>query len=186
MKNEAFSRPACVLCGCLRPVKTIARREEKLPGWKTFCNFAPRKAMKRRRYIALLLSVVYLLATGGAACLSLTCGCLAAEHAAEHVHHVHVHAHAGCAAAHSGEEALDASCCCDRHSTDIELYTAASGDESPCRCAVLALPHCLAAAQAARLAAPKFRKERIASPPVAVPTSPYLGVAGLRAPPVSA
>ena len=142
--------------------------------------------MKRRQYIALLLSVVYLLATGGAACLSLTCGCLAAEHAAEHVHHVHVHAHAGCAAAHSSEEAFDASCSCDRHSTDIELYTADAGDETPCRCAVLALPHCLAAAQAARLAAPKFRKERIAPPPVAVPSPPCLGIAGLRAPPVSA
>lgn len=136
--------------------------------------------MKRRRYIALLLSVVYLLATGGAACLSLTCGCMEAEHAAEHVH-----AHACCAADHQGGEAFDASCSCDRHSTDIELYTAAAGDESPCRCAVLALPHCLAAAQAARLAAPKFRKERIA-PPVSMPAPPCLGVAGLRAPPVSA
>lgn len=139
--------------------------------------------MNRRRYISLLLSVVYLLATGGAAWLSLTCGCMEAEHAA-----VQVHAHRSCCAAadDSAGEVLDASCACGRHSTEIELYTAGADDESPCRCAVLVLPHCLAAAQAARLSAPKYCKERIVAPPVPVAQAPCLRAAGLRAPPVSA
>ncbi|WP_289182003.1 hypothetical protein [Alistipes sp. UBA6068] len=136
-----------------------------------------------RRYISSLLLVVYLLATGGTAYRSLSCRCLEAVHAAEHF---------CCASGHvdaeavGGAEALHTACPCDRHSTAVKLYTAASDDLRPCKCAVLALPHCLASAQAARLSAPKFRKERIVVPSVPIPQAPSLAVGGLRAPPVSA
>lgn len=138
--------------------------------------------MARRRYISSLLLAVYLLATGGMAWLSLSCGCLEREHRRAHAE---MH-HACCVADHSQAEALTATCDCDRHSTEIELYTAAADSNAPCKCAVLALPHCLAAAQAARLAAPKFRKERIVAPVIPLPQAPCLRAAGLRAPPVSA
>ena len=138
--------------------------------------------MSCRRYISFLLLAVYLLATGGAAFRSLSCGCMDKGHLAEHVH-----AHCGHAAGACDEaETLCATCACDRHSTDIELYTTAADDARPCKCAVLALPHCMAAAQAARLAAPKFRKVRMVAPPVPIPQAPCLLVADLRAPPVSA
>ena len=139
--------------------------------------------MRTRNYIALLLLAVYLLATGGAAYRSLSCQCLEPAHAAEHL---------CCADGHDTaemfdiDEALHAACPCDRHSTAIALYTAVSDDARPCKCAVLALPHCLAAAQAARLSAPKFRKERIEAPSVSLPQAPCLLATGLRAPPVSA
>ncbi len=141
--------------------------------------------MVRRKYISLLLLVLYLAATGGAWSRSLACDCTAAEHAGEHACCVGEH--------HSGHEhdaaaaELCATCTCDRHSTDIALYTATTDDsEHSVRCMVLALPHCLAAAQAARLAAPKFRKERIVAPSDPLPPAPCLRAAGLRAPPVSA
>ena len=139
--------------------------------------------MRVRNCISLLLLAVYLLATGGAACLSLSCGCMDNGHVAEHMH---AHTHVCCGAELPDAPALSASCTCGRHSTDIQLYTAASDDARPCKCAVLALPHCLASAQAARLAAPKFRKERVAAPPVPIPQAPCLLVADSRAPPVSA
>ncbi|MCM1151526.1 MAG: hypothetical protein NC209_02665 [Alistipes sp.] len=138
--------------------------------------------MARRRYISLMLLAVYLLATGGAWMLSLSCRCQA-ERQGEHLccvagHHVG-HDHDAAA------EELCATCTCDRHSTEIALYTASQDDLRECRCAVLALPHCLAAAQAARLAAPKFRKERIAEPAYPLPQAPCLRISSLRAPPAS-
>lgn len=140
--------------------------------------------MIRRRYISLLLCAVYLLATGGTALLSLSCHCHTAEHAGEHVCCVGEH-HAGHAYDAAAEE-LCAACMCDRHSIEIDLYIAVQSDDSLCKCAVLALPHCLAAAQAARLAAPKFRREPVTAPAVPIPLAPSLRSAGLRAPPVLA
>ncbi len=136
--------------------------------------------MIRRKYISLLLLALYLLATGGAWSRSLACDCAAAEHLCCVAGHHAGHAH------DAATEEFCATCLCDRHSTDIALYTATTGDETPCRCAVLALPHGLAAAQAARLAAPKYRKERIVGPSLPLPPAPCLRLAGLRAPPVSA
>jgi len=157
--------------------------KEKVVGTEEFLYFCIRSMrdpdMNCRRYISLWLLAVYLLATGGSAWLSLTCGCLERDHAREHVA-----AHL-CASGHHDAEMLCETCACDRHSTEIRLYTVAADDASPCKCAVLALPHCLAAAQAARLAAPKFRKERTTAPPVPTPQAPCLRVAGLRAPPAS-
>ena len=138
--------------------------------------------MIRRRYISLLLCVVYLLAAVGSALLSLSCRCHTAEHAGERVCCVAGH-HAGHEHDAAAEE-LCATCSCDRHSIEIDLYIAVQSDDDLCKCAVLALPHCLAAAQAARLAAPKFRREPVAAPAVPIPQAPSLRSAGLRAPPV--
>lgn len=148
-------------------------------------------SMARRKYISLLLLVVYLSATGSAACASLWCRCATEVHA-----HVCVASHdcrecgdhGACmhrAFDDAAAEELCATCMCDRHSTEIALYTAADDSEHSVRCAVLALPHCLAAAQAARLSAPKFRKKRICTPAVPILQAPCLCVAGFRAPPAS-
>ncbi len=81
--------------------------------------------MKTKRYIALLLLTVYLLTLWSAALRSLTCQCITM--------HTHSHAAAACSlcthcdrTVQEGDTAapwLNASCCCDRHSTDIALYT---------------------------------------------------------------
>lgn len=138
--------------------------------------------MAVRRYISLLLCVVYSLATIGTALLSLSCRCRTSEHAAEHACCV-AGRHAGHAHDAAAEE-LCAACTCDRHSLEIDLYIAAQSDDSLCKCVVLALPHCLAAAQAARLAAPGFREEPVTAPVIPTPQAPSLCAAGLRAPPV--
>ena len=134
--------------------------------------------MRGKRFISTLLLTVYLLAVSGAAWASLSCDCRC--HCSCH-HHVR--------AAHDAPAdgvSLTAPCCDDRHSTEIELYTAAQDDEPTCRCTVIDLPHCLAAAQSARLAAPKFRKQALAPPAVRALPDPSLPLSGLRAPPVSA
>lgn len=137
--------------------------------------------MNAKRYIAQLLLAVYLLATGGTAFVSLSCRCVTIMG--------HSEVHFSCAScSHDHEdfvgEAWSAPCCADNHSTEIALYTGTSHDSKhEVRCAVLALPHCLAAAQAARLAAPKFRKERIVVPDIPIPSAPSLRATGLRAPP---
>jgi len=167
-----------------RRCATLPVKKKKLPEWENLCNFACRnesREMIRRKYISLVLLAVYLLAAGGSAYMSLTCSCLEREHARGHVA-----LRVCCADGHPDGEALCETCTCNRHSTEIRLYTTAADDASSCKCTVLALPHCLAAAQAARLSAPKFRKERIAAPPVAGRQAPCLRIAGLRAPPVSA
>ena len=144
--------------------------------------------MLSNRYIAWFLCAVYLAVTACPAAASLTCECLTAHAAAESACGgccAHVGAHICTeAAACPADGALSAPCCTDRHSTDIELYTASSDSESPCKCAVLVLPHCIQAARAAQLSAPKFRKEH-PEPPAVLPQVPCLHVAGLRAPPVS-
>ena len=98
--------------------------------------------MSCRRYISLLLLAVYLLATGGAAFRSLSCSCMDKGHVAEHLH-----AHCGHAAGVCDEaETLRATCACDRHSTEIELYTNPhSDDDKATRCAMVFLPAALAA-----------------------------------------
>ncbi len=147
-------------------------------------------SMARRKYISLLLLVVYLLATGGGAYASISCRCATEAHAHACVASHDCHAcgdHGACVRCvdDAAAEELCATCMCDRHSTEIALYTATTDDSvHSVRCAVLALPHCLAVAQAARLSAPKFHKERIYTPAVPILQAPYLCVAGLRAPPV--
>ncbi len=143
--------------------------------------------MVRRKYISLLLLVVYLLATGSAAYASLACRCVKEAHACVAGHECGDHGACMHRAFDAAAEELCSTCTCDRHSTEIALYTAATDDsEHSVRCMVLALPHCLAAAQSARLSAPKFRKKRIFAPAVPILQAPCSCAAGLRAPPVSA
>ena len=147
--------------------------------------------MRGKRFISTLLLTVYLLAVSGAAWASLSCDCVTMHARTAHVHSCRCHCscHHHVRAAHDAPAdgvSLTAPCCDDRHSTQIELYTAAQDDEPTCRCTVIDLPHCLAAAQSARLAAPKFRKQALAPPAVRALPDPSLPLSGLRAPPVSA
>ena len=94
-----------------------------------------------KKGIALLLTVVYLLATAGTAVLSLTCGCAERKAHAEHVclsecrHDVPDH------------EVVRACCGCELHSTEVELYISQNSgdDERHIRCTVIDLPPALAA-----------------------------------------
>lgn len=145
--------------------------------------------MRRKRFISILLLTVYLLAVGGTAWASLSCDCVTMHARTIHTHACCHHCHHHVQHAHDlpdVDTSLSAPCCEDRHSTEIELYTASTDDEHTCKCVVIALPHCLAAAQTARLAAPKFRKQALAPPVVRVAADPLIRTAGLRAPPVSA
>ncbi len=138
--------------------------------------------MSCRRYISLLLLAVYLLATGGAAFRSLSCSCMDKGHVAEHLH-----AHCGHAAGVCDEaETLRATCACDRHSTEIELYTNPhSDDDKATRCAMVFLPAALAAECPCPAHVPALRRKAVDRPDPQ-PDSPLLESAGLRAPPVSA
>lgn len=137
-----------------------------------------------RRYIASLLFVVYLLATGGVWSLSLMCDCADAEHAGEHACCV-----AGYHAGHDHDaaaEELCAACTCGLHSTEITLYTAAHGDdEKATRCAVTLLPPSLAAECPCPAHVPALRRNPPVRPEPLI-DAPFVAVGGLRAPPVSA
>ncbi len=93
--------------------------------------------MKRTRYIACWLLVVYLLTAIGPACASLTCRCwvMTARTEAVDGHH---HGHDGCCCHKSIRTTPEQSacwaapCCTDRHSTEIALYTNGN-DERPDR-----------------------------------------------------
>ncbi len=83
--------------------------------------------MKRTRYIACWLLVVYLLTAIGPACASLTCRCRVMTACTEAVDGHH-HDHDDCCRhslprTTSEQSAWDAPCCTDRHSTEIALYT---------------------------------------------------------------
>jgi len=92
--------------------------------------------MKRTRYIACWLLVVYLLTAIGPACASLTCRCRVMTACTEAVDGHH-HGPDSCCR-HSSirttseQSAWDAPCCTDRHSTEIALYTNGN-DERPDR-----------------------------------------------------
>lgn len=93
--------------------------------------------MKRTRYIACWLLVVYLLTVIGPACASLTCRCRVMTARTEAVDG-HPHGH-GCCCRHNSsirttaeQSAWTAPCCTDPHSTEIALYTNGS-DERPDR-----------------------------------------------------
>ncbi|MDE6445400.1 MAG: hypothetical protein K2L06_00865 [Alistipes sp.] len=139
--------------------------------------------MRVRNCISLLLLAVYLLATGGAACLSLSCGCMDNGHVAEHMH---AHTHVCCGAELPDAPALSASCTCGRHSTDIQLYTNSHpDDERTMRCAVVFLPAALAAECPCPAHVPALRRKTV-DRPAPLLADPLLESAGLRAPPVSA
>ncbi len=93
--------------------------------------------MKRTRYIACWLLVVYLLTAIGPACASLTCRCrimTARTEAVDGHHHGHDGCSRHCSIRTTAEQSAcwAAPCCTDRHSTEIALYTNGS-DERPDR-----------------------------------------------------
>ena len=86
--------------------------------------------MRGKRFISTLLLTVYLLAVSGAAWASLSCDCVTMHARTAHVHSCRCHCscHHHVRAAHDAPAdgvSLTAPCCDDRHSTEIELYTAA-------------------------------------------------------------
>lgn len=141
--------------------------------------------MKGKGYIALLLLAAYLLATGGPAVASLTCKCVAQKevHAAVSccVHCAHI-------PSEGGQPALSAPCCDDRHSTDIDLYTASSSDanERLTRCAVWILPPALAPDEPCVAASPDAACQRFRRRDIPLYKQSDLLCVGLRAPPVLA
>lgn len=141
--------------------------------------------MKSKRYISLLLLAVYLFATGGAAYASVSCECVSMSVRTAHVccHHC---CHAD-GAASSGDKSLTAPCCDDRHSTEIELYTASGSDsnEHSLKCAVLDLPPALAAECPCPAHVPFLRLKVAELRAPFVPDVRLLPV-GFRAPPVLA
>ncbi len=174
------------------------KRTEKLPEWGNFCNFAVdpfvldtdrSESMARRRYISLLLLAVYLLAAGGGAYVSLSCRCIAEKHACAQVHGCHGCADHGacgrCVFDDGAAQTLEAPCCGDRHSTEIDLYTGAHSDyEKAVRCVVTLLPPSLAAECPCPAHVPALRRRSVERP-APVPAAPLLEFAGLRAPPAS-
>lgn len=135
--------------------------------------------MRVKRCIALLLLAVYLLATGGRACAALTCDCVAMHGHAAHLCCDHCAEHA----APDGLPLWKAVCCDDRHSTRIDLYTAADDDSRVVRVAVCDL---LAALVADECLCPLCRPAGMqpAERPSPPESGPELPACGLRAPPV--
>ncbi len=90
--------------------------------------------MKRTRYIACWLLVVYLLTAIGPAWASLACRCWVMTARTEAVDEHH-HGHDGCCRhsltrTTSEQSAWETPCCTDRHSTEIALYTKGHDDRT--------------------------------------------------------
>lgn len=138
--------------------------------------------MKLKRYISLLLATVYLFAVGGQAFASLSCHCVAEQ---SHICGCHHCAHQTDDIA-VGNPEMNAPCCDDNHSTEVELYI--SADKSPLvkRIAILDLPYALVpqalvSCETLHTAA-EYRSEHRSPLPQAAPRF----TRGLRAPPVLA
>lgn len=137
--------------------------------------------MKLRSYISLMLLAVYLFAAGGAAYASLSCECVSMKARAAHTccHHC----------VHSGDdarEAMQATCCGDRHSTEIVLYTSSDKDHArSVRCAIIDLPPMVTAACPCPGHVSALRVARTLPEPPHVCRG-YVCPTGLRAPPVLA
>ena len=142
--------------------------------------------MKLKRYIALALCALYIAATASVSLASMTCKCLGMMRAQTE------HRCAECCSADlctdplpCGGGWLATGCDCDRHSTEIELYTSSHSDDSEkfIRCIVSELPPSLAAElpEPARLILPAGDASLA---PVPLPREVVLRNCGLRAPPV--
>ena len=169
--------------------------------------------MRTKRIIASWLLAVYLLTAFGAAYASLSCECAmgrraAAVHALCACGHVHTApsgtaaacggamrcdadtaacGHAACGPIVCGPSAADLSapCCCDRHSTEIALYTdGASEEERSVRCAVLLLPPDAAAVCPCPAHRPAMRRRAVEPPAPCLPATEFPAT-GFRAPPAS-
>lgn len=122
--------------------------------------------MSKKQLITCWLLAVYLVMAVGPAWSSLSCRCNRHVHAAEaaagccgaHAHHTHVHHHPDCTTCRALEQqpAWSASCCDDRHSTDIALYTGGDDDRTD-RLSGVAVLQLAAAEQPLAVAVPCIR-----------------------------
>ena len=137
--------------------------------------------MKLKRLISLLLLSVYLLATVGAAVVSLTCGCVEQRVHAEHV------CLSGCQHDMPADGLVRSCCGCELHSTEVELYLypASDNNERHIRCMVTDLPPAIAAECPCPEHAPDLREKSAERRSPFVQEASILPV-GFRAPPVSA
>lgn len=138
--------------------------------------------MRIGRFIALVLLAVYLFAVGGPSYASLSCRCVAMEsHATTHDccnHCDHVEDAAGAA--------MNASCCGNHHSTEINLYTGSSSDDArSARCAVFALPPSLTT-ECPAPTDPLVTCEKVCERRAPFLKEAFLLSVGFRAPPVLA
>ena len=159
--------------------------------------------MKLRKYVSLLLLVVYMASTGWTAYASLSCRCVTwtrshAVHttACTHgcAHHTCTHRRAavrscGCAtlcntAIQQIHGAVQAPCCEDRHSTEIALYTPGDDERSTRNIAPASeIPAKYDNVSAPFAAASTDKTVERRAPFI---SDGYLHCAGLRAPPVLA
>ncbi|MBQ8581362.1 MAG: hypothetical protein IJ478_04675 [Alistipes sp.] len=141
---------------------------------------------KVRQMVAMVLCAVYLLGVGGAALSSLLCPCVEWHHHTAQCNHDHGHQHLDMhplQAAHDAD--FSAPCCDDRHSNNVQLYTASSDEE---RVSKLFLPELPVA-----LFEPQPELQHLASlccgrcfEQLPLPYSRVVPTKGLRAPPVKA
>jgi len=138
--------------------------------------------MRVRRVISLLLLAVYLTAVGGASFASLTCRCVMCHHAS-----CPYRTRAAVCPAPQDNSLWSAPCCSDRHSTEIDLYTAGSQDDNVryLRSLVIDLPADLAAECPCPAHCPALRHAPDLRPTPLRP-NPVPACRGLRAPPVLA
>lgn len=142
--------------------------------------------MKLKRCIALVLCALYIAATASVSLASMTCKCRSMMRAAtEH------RCSSCCRADHLAAELpcggglLGTGCDCDRHSTEIELYTSNHSDDSEkyVRCVVMVLPPSLAVECPCPAHIPALRRG-VVLPPLPIVREIPRKIDGLRAPPV--
>lgn len=140
--------------------------------------------MKLKRLISLLLLAIYLMAAGGPAYVSLSCKCVAMT---AHVSHACCHHCQHNDDASGARGALQAPCCGNHHSTEIELYTGSASDnhQKSTRCAVTDLPPALIA-EAPVAADLTLCCEKVTECSTPFVMRGHVRSAGLRAPPVLA
>lgn len=138
--------------------------------------------MKLKRVISLFLLAVYIFAAGGQAFASLSCECVTAKARTTHACCMHC-GHTHDAAFAMSKQVLTATCCDDRHSTEIDLYTPGSTDsERYVRCVVICLPSSLAAECPCPTHIP-FLREKSAERQTPFVADACLLSVGFRAPP---
>lgn len=141
--------------------------------------------MKLKKVIALVLLAVYLFAAGAPAYASLSCHCVAMKGHTAHLCCHHCDDHQGDPL--SARADIDAPCCGDHHSIDIQLYTGATSSdaEKVLRSLVIDLPPMLAAVCPCPAHIP-FLRETLTERPTPLLPPAGLPATGLRAPPVLA
>lgn len=137
--------------------------------------------MRLKKGISLLMTTVYLLATVGAAVISLTCECAGEKERTEHV------CLSGCLHEAPAGGVVNSCCGCELHSTEVELYLSQFSDNNQryIRCTVTDLPPAITAECPCPEQAPVLRETDAERRSPFVQEASILPV-GFRAPPVSA